>query len=64
MRVRVVAREEDVEFADREKLTLLIETIQENLQPLVESFQLGNVIKHGVNTVIAGRPNAGKSHGA
>ena len=27
----------------------------------MDSFQLGNVIKHGVSTVIAGRPNAGKS---
>jgi tRNA modification GTPase len=53
--------EEDVEFADRTKLVALIETIQRNLQPLVESFKLGNVIKNGVNTVIAGRPNAGKS---
>ncbi len=53
--------EEDVEFADRTKLIKLIELIELNLQPLIESFKLGNVIKHGVNTVIAGRPNAGKS---
>src|SRR6202020_446375 len=26
-----------------------------------ESFKLGNVIKNGIKTVIAGRPNAGKS---
>jgi len=28
---------------------------------LTESFKLGNVIKNGIKTVIAGRPNAGKS---
>ena len=28
---------------------------------MLDSFQLGNVIKNGVSTVIAGRPNAGKS---
>jgi tRNA modification GTPase len=28
---------------------------------LIQSFELGNAIKQGVNTVIAGRPNAGKS---
>jgi tRNA modification GTPase len=28
---------------------------------LIRSFELGNVIKNGVTTVIAGRPNAGKS---
>ena len=53
--------EEDVEFADRKKLIELIELIQSKLNPLIESFRLGNVIKHGVNTVIAGKPNAGKS---
>ncbi|MES2619821.1 MAG: tRNA uridine-5-carboxymethylaminomethyl(34) synthesis GTPase MnmE [Bacteroidota bacterium] len=53
--------EEDVEFADRKKLLELINTIQLKLNPLIESFKLGNVIKNGVNTVIAGKPNAGKS---
>lgn len=53
--------EEDVEFADRNKLIELIDKLQTKLQPLIHSFQLGNVIKNGVNTVIAGRPNAGKS---
>ncbi|MEL6389085.1 MAG: tRNA uridine-5-carboxymethylaminomethyl(34) synthesis GTPase MnmE [Bacteroidota bacterium] len=53
--------EEDVEFADRSKLEGLIRRIQMVLQRLIDSFALGNVIKHGVSTVIAGRPNAGKS---
>ena len=53
--------EEDVEFADRKKLVELIDAIQTKLNPLIESFRLGNVIKNGVNTVIAGKPNAGKS---
>ncbi len=53
--------EEDVEFANRPQLLALIDEIQTLLQPLIESFKLGNVLKHGVNTVIAGKPNAGKS---
>lgn len=53
--------EEDVEFADREKLINLVHEIQSKLKPLIASFQLGNVLKNGINTVIAGRPNAGKS---
>lgn len=53
--------EEDVEFADRAKLINLVHEIQSKLKPLITSFQLGNVIKNGINTVIAGRPNAGKS---
>ncbi len=53
--------EEDVEFADRQKLENLINKIQGVIKKLMDSFHLGNVIKNGVATVIAGRPNAGKS---
>jgi tRNA modification GTPase len=53
--------QEDVEFADREKLYILVEEITQIISALSESFKLGNVIKNGVNTVIAGKPNAGKS---
>mgnify|MGYP000229530661 CR=1 FL=1 len=53
--------EEDVEFADRNKLMDLVTKIQVVIKRLQDSFLLGNVIKQGVSTVIAGRPNAGKS---
>ncbi|MEM6321365.1 MAG: tRNA uridine-5-carboxymethylaminomethyl(34) synthesis GTPase MnmE [Bacteroidota bacterium] len=53
--------EEDVEFADRTELKELVQNIQSLIRSLIHSFQLGNVLKKGVNTVIAGRPNAGKS---
>ena len=53
--------EEDVEFANRDQLKQLIININQVVSRLIESFELGNVIKQGVNTVIAGRPNAGKS---
>jgi tRNA modification GTPase len=53
--------EEDVEFADRDDLRQLIYRIQSVLVPLIESFEMGNVIKNGVPTVIVGKPNAGKS---
>ncbi len=53
--------EEDVEFANRDQLQELINKITLVLNKLIRSFELGNVIKAGINTVIAGRPNAGKS---
>jgi len=53
--------QEDVEFANRTKLIELVHKIQRLLRRLMDSFQLGNAIKKGVSTVIAGRPNAGKS---
>ncbi|MFN8310669.1 MAG: tRNA uridine-5-carboxymethylaminomethyl(34) synthesis GTPase MnmE [Chitinophagales bacterium] len=53
--------EEDVTFADRNALQHLIADMQRQLKLLQQSFRQGNVIRNGVNTVIAGRPNAGKS---
>jgi tRNA modification GTPase len=53
--------EEDVEFANRDQLKALILQINRVIHSLISSFELGNAIKQGVNTVIAGRPNAGKS---
>jgi tRNA modification GTPase len=52
---------EDVEFANRDQLKALILQINSVIGGLIRSFELGNAIKQGVNTVIAGRPNAGKS---
>jgi len=53
--------EEDVEFANRDQLKQLTHDITRIIGSLIQSFELGNAIKQGVNTVIAGRPNAGKS---
>lgn len=53
--------EEDVEFANRDQLKKLTNEITRIIGSLIQSFELGNAIKNGVNTVIAGRPNAGKS---
>lgn len=53
--------EEDVEFAKRDELRVLIKKIQGYLRGLIDSFDQGNVIKNGIPTVIAGKPNAGKS---
>lgn len=53
--------QEDVEFADRSALESLITEIKTTVQGLVQSFQLGNVIKNGVSVAIIGKPNAGKS---
>ncbi len=53
--------EEDVEFADRGSLKELVEETLTLLHKLVDSFQLGNVLKNGVPVAIIGRPNVGKS---
>ena len=53
--------EEEVEFADREKLTDLASEIERVIKRLSDSFTLGNAIKNGVPTAIIGETNAGKS---
>jgi tRNA modification GTPase len=53
--------QEDVEFADREKLTTLLGQLERSTATLVQSFQLGNAIRNGVSVAIIGKPNAGKS---
>jgi tRNA modification GTPase len=53
--------EEDVEFANRKQLSELLEELKTELKLLIESFRLGNVLKHGIPVAIVGKPNVGKS---
>lgn len=53
--------EEDVEFANRDKLIELLLTIKAEVKKLIKSFALGNVLKNGIPVAIIGKPNVGKS---
>ncbi len=53
--------EEDVEFANRQQLKDLVTKLHETLHQLIQSFNVGNVIKTGVPVAIVGEPNVGKS---
>ncbi len=53
--------EEDVEFADRKQLNVLLTEMDIEVKRLIESFKLGNVLKHGIPVAIIGKPNVGKS---
>ena len=53
--------EEDVEFANRNQLKEILRSIKLKIQSLMQSFKLGNVIKHGIPVAIIGEPNVGKS---
>jgi len=53
--------EEDVEFADRDELFELLNRIEKEINSLIDSFSVGNVIKTGVPVAITGKPNVGKS---
>jgi tRNA modification GTPase len=53
--------EEDVEFADRSELGMLLNISIRELNQLVNSFKAGNSFKNGIPVAIIGKPNSGKS---
>ena len=53
--------EEDVAFADRQRLSELVEAVLGQIRRLIGSFRLGNAIKNGVPVAIVGNTNSGKS---
>ena len=53
--------DEDVEFADREKLKDLARNIELKISQLANSFQVGNVLKNGIPVALVGETNVGKS---
>lgn len=53
--------EEDVEFADRGKFAELLNIIDNEVNTLINSFKLGNVLKGGIPVAIIGKTNVGKS---
>ncbi|MCX7607153.1 MAG: tRNA uridine-5-carboxymethylaminomethyl(34) synthesis GTPase MnmE, partial [Bacteroidia bacterium] len=53
--------EEDVEFASRGQLSILLEGLIEEIDRLLRSYRIGQAIRQGIPVAIVGRPNAGKS---
>ncbi len=53
--------EEEVEFADRDRLLTLCESLEKRIVGLAATYSSGKAIKEGIRVVIAGIPNAGKS---
>ena len=53
--------EEDLEFANRQRLKDMLEELYTKVKSLTDSFQMGNAFKNGIPVAIVGRPNAGKS---
>ena len=53
--------EEDVEFADRDKLSDLLNKLKIEVNSLIKSFSIGNVLKKGIPVAIIGQANVGKS---
>ena len=53
--------EYDIEEIQRTKINNVLEKAVIDLEALEKSFEEGKILKEGINTVIIGRPNVGKS---
>lgn len=53
--------EYDIEELTSQKIENVIKNVKEKLVNLENSFENGKILKDGINTVIVGKPNAGKS---
>ena len=53
--------EEDVEFADKQRLRSLLTDLDQGCTQLLDTYETGRLIRDGIKTAILGQPNAGKS---
>ena len=53
--------EEDIPQLDKNKLKTVLDESIVKLQSLIDMYDTGKVLREGINTVIIGRPNVGKS---
>lgn len=53
--------EEDVDIVDTGELNTSLSICRDELSKLLEGFERGRIFREGLRTVIAGRPNVGKS---
>lgn len=53
--------EHDIEEITGQKIFSEIKVVRENLINIIDGFEKGRIIREGINAVIVGRPNVGKS---
>ncbi len=53
--------EEDVEFLNKDELRNKVSNLKEKLEKILSTYITGKIIRDGVNLVISGKPNSGKS---
>ncbi|MFC2092438.1 tRNA uridine-5-carboxymethylaminomethyl(34) synthesis GTPase MnmE [Bacteroidota bacterium] len=53
--------EEDLEFVKKDELKEKIQKLSSKINSVLESYITGKIIREGINLVIAGKPNSGKS---
>ena len=53
--------EEDVEFAERKDMLAALSDLAERIAALLQSWEKGRGLRHGLRVAIVGKPNVGKS---
>lgn len=61
MELEIDFSQEDVEFVERDTIKDNIEQLLQQIQNMLQSFEVGNVLKNGLPIAIIGKPNVGKS---
>ena len=53
--------EQDIPVQDKKEMLKIIGEVEEGLLKLIETYEEGKILKEGLNVVIVGKPNVGKS---
>jgi tRNA modification GTPase len=61
LEVEIDFSDEDIESLDRDKVLEEMESIQKELEQLLATYNEGKILREGMNVVIVGKPNVGKS---
>jgi tRNA modification GTPase len=61
LEVEIDFSEEDIELLDRNKIMEEMKSIQKDIEDLLATYNEGKILREGMNVVIVGKPNVGKS---
>jgi tRNA modification GTPase len=61
LEVEIDFSDEDIEPLDKNKILNEIESIEKDLESLLATYHDGKILREGLNVVIIGKPNVGKS---
>ncbi len=53
--------DEDIEGLDRESFTKMLFNAKQSLETMLKEYDLGRILREGIETAIVGKPNVGKS---
>src|SRR5574341_940506 len=53
--------EQDIPAQDKQEMLKIIDEVENGLLKLIETYEEGKILKEGLNVVIVGKPNVGKS---